>query len=57
MKNNLVILQTTSDYPTPDQDVNLRVIPEYMKRYSIPIGLSDHTPDFIASLGAVAMGA
>ena len=57
MKNNLVILQTTSDYPTPDPDVNLRVIPEYMKRYCIPVGLSDHTPDFIASLGAVAMGA
>jgi len=57
MKNNLVILQTTSDYPTPSQDVNLRVIPEYMKRYCIPVGLSDHTPDFIASLGAVAMGA
>ena len=57
MKNNLIILQTTSDYPTPAQDVNLRVIPEYMKRYCIPVGLSDHTPDFVASLGAVAMGA
>ena len=57
MKNNLVLLQTTSDYPTPNHDVNLRVILEYIKKFNLPVGLSDHTPDYIASLGAVAMGA
>ena len=56
MKNNLILLQTTSDYPTTNEDVNLRVIQEYSKRYDLPVGLSDHTPDYIASLGAVAMG-
>jgi len=57
MKNNLVLLQTTSDYPTPNNDVNLRVILEYVKKFNLRVGLSDHTPDYIASLGAVAMGA
>ena len=57
MKNNLVLLQTTSDYPTPNHDVNLRVLLEYVKKFNLPVGLSDHTPDYIASLGAVAMGA
>jgi len=57
MKNNLVLLQTTSDYPTPNHDVNLRVILEYVKKFNLLVGLSDHTPDYIASLGAVAMGA
>lgn len=57
MKNKLILLQTTSDYPTPYKDVNLRVISEYIKRYGVPVGLSDHTPDYLASLGAVAMGA
>jgi len=57
IKNNLVLLQTTSNYPTPNQDVNLRVISLYSKHYDLPVGLSDHTPDYIASLGAVAMGA
>ncbi len=57
IKNKLILLQTTSDYPTPNEDVNLRVIPEYIKRYNVLVGLSDHTPDYIASLGAVAMGA
>lgn len=57
MKNNLVLLQTTSDYPTPNHDVNLRVLLEYVKKFNLPVGLSDHTPDYVASLGAVAMGA
>lgn len=57
MKNKLILLQTTSDYPTPHEDVNLRVISEYIKRYDVLVGLSDHTPDYVASLGAVAMGA
>jgi len=57
MKNKLVLLQTNSDYPTPNRDVNLRVISEYLKRYNILVGLSDHTSDYISSLGAVAMGA
>jgi N,N'-diacetyllegionaminate synthase len=57
MKNNLILLQATSDYPTPNEDVNIRVITTFQKKYKIPIGLSDHTSDFVASLGAVALGA
>jgi sialic acid synthase SpsE len=57
MKNKLILLQTTSDYPTPNNDVNLRVMSEYISRYALPVGLSDHTTDYVASLGAVAMGA
>lgn len=57
MKKKLVLLQATSDYPTKSIDVNLRVIPEYIKKYNVLTGFSDHTQDFIASLGAIAMGA
>jgi len=57
MKNKLVLLQATSDYPTPNEDVNIRVIPTFLKKYSIPVGLSDHTDNFVASLGAIALGA
>jgi len=55
--NNLILLQATSDYPTPNDDVNIRVIPSFSKKYKIPVGLSDHTSDDVASLGAVALGA
>ena len=57
MRKKLVLLQTTSDYPAKNIDVNLNVIPEYIKRYKILVGFSDHTLDYTASLGAVAMGA
>ena len=57
LKNNLILLQATSDYPTPNIDVNLRVISSFKNKYKIPVGLSDHTKNSIASLGAIAMGA
>lgn len=57
MKNNLILLQTNSDYPSPNEDVNLRVIPEYRKKFNVLVGLSDHTEDHTACLGAVALGA
>lgn len=57
MKNNLILMQATSNYPTPPDDVNLLVIPEYIKTFDLPTGFSDHTKNSIASLGAVALGA
>ena len=57
LKNKLALLQATSDYPTSNSDVNLRVITTYKNKYKIPVGLSDHTQNNIASLGAIALGA
>ena len=38
--------------------VNLRVLPEYARRYpDAVLGLSDHTPGHATVLGAVALGA
>jgi len=57
MKNKLVLLQTTSDYPTKNIDINLKVIPEYIRKYNVTVGFSDHTQTNVASLGAIALGA
>ncbi len=57
IKNDLVLMQATSNYPTPPDDVNLLVISEYIKTFDILTGFSDHTKNSIASLGAVALGA
>jgi N,N'-diacetyllegionaminate synthase len=57
MKNKLILVQATSDYPAPNKDINLKVLGEYSKRYDVVTGFSDHTEDDTASLGAVAMGA
>jgi len=54
----LVLLQCTSNYPTAPKEINLNVIRAYKKEFSdILIGFSDHSKTFIASIGAVALGA
>ena len=58
-KNNspLLIFQCTSNYPSKISNANLNVIKTYQKKFSIPVGLSDHTPNNITSIVAVALGA
>ena len=56
-KNKLSILQCTTKYPTGPEDVGLNMIDELKKRYSIPVGLSDHSSFIYPSLAAVALGA
>jgi len=55
--NKLSILQCTTKYPTGPEDVGLNMIDELKKRYSIPVGLSDHSSFIYPSLAAVALGA
>lgn len=54
--NNLSLLQCTSEYPCPPEDVGLNIMLEMKARYGVPIGLSDHTLTQSASLAAVALG-
>jgi sialic acid synthase SpsE len=57
MKNKVVLFHTTSSYPTSNEEVNLNILSEYVKRYKVVIGYSDHTQNEVASLGASALGA
>jgi sialic acid synthase SpsE len=53
-----ILLCTTSQYPTPPHDVNLRKLETLSKVFPmIPLGFSDHTQGHIASSLAVALGA
>lgn len=56
-KKNLVILQCTSAYPTPFNELNLNTIKFLKKRYGVDVGLSDHSIGTIAPIIAVGMGA
>jgi len=52
------LLHTTNLYPTPPHLVRLGAMVELAKEFpSAVIGLSDHTTDNLACLGAVALGA
>jgi N,N'-diacetyllegionaminate synthase len=53
----LILLHTTSDYPTKPSDVNLHIISKLSDNFKVPIGFSDHTSSDTASIGAVALGA
>lgn len=51
------VLQCTSAYPCPYEDVGLNAMLEMGERYRLPVGLSDHTLTPYAALAAVALGA
>lgn len=53
----LTVLQCSTAYPCPPEQVGLNVIGEMRKRYEVPVGLSDHTPGFAAAIAAAALGA
>jgi N-acetylneuraminate synthase len=53
----LTVLQCSSAYPCPPEQVGLNVIIEMRERYGMPVGLSDHTLGFAAALAAAALGA
>jgi len=53
-----VLLLTTSQYPTPPNDVNLNKLKTLSKTFpNLPLGFSDHTQGVLASSLAVALGA
>lgn len=53
-----VLLLTTSQYPTPPDDVNLLKLKTLEKTFpNTPLGFSDHTQGTLASSLAVALGA
>jgi N-acetylneuraminate synthase len=55
--NTLLILQCTTSYPAPPEEIGLNVIRLFKERYSVSVGLSDHSGTIFAPLAAVALGA
>lgn len=53
----LTILQCTSQYPCAYEQVGLNIMQEMIRRYRVPVGLSDHTLTNYAALAAVSLGA
>ena len=53
----LAILQCTSEYPAPDNEMNVSVIGAYAEYFETTVGLSDHSIGFEASLLAIGFGA
>jgi N-acetylneuraminate synthase len=56
-QDKLTILQCTSKYPCPYEEVGLNVMLEMKERYNLPVGLSDHTLTNYSAFSAVTLGA
>lgn len=53
----ITLLQCTTQYPTPYQDVNLRAMNSLKKEFNCKVGYSDHTQGIEVDIAAVALGA
>ena len=53
----IALLRCSSAYPAPPEEMNLRSIPDMVRRFNVPVGLSDHTPGIAVSIAAASLGA
>ncbi|MGI0056536.1 MAG: N-acetylneuraminate synthase family protein, partial [Nitrosarchaeum sp.] len=53
----LILLQTTSVYPSAYEDIRLGLIEKYQNMFRVPVGISDHSIGIYIALGAVTKGA
>ena len=56
-KNELIVMQCTSMYPCPDEEVGLAALPIMKQRYECEVGFSDHTFGYAAPISAAFIGA
>jgi len=56
-KEDLLLMHTTSTYPSAYEELNLRAIPALAARYAVPVGYSGHETGIPTSVCAVAIGA
>ena len=54
---NVILLKCSSAYPTPYEDINLKVIPNMAEVFDCITGLSDHTMGSAVAGAGVALGA
>ena len=53
----IIILKCNSSYPAPLKESNLNNIKYLIKKYKLPVGLSDHSIGDISAITAVSLGA
>ena len=53
----IILLKSTSGYPSSSKDANLLSIPYLINKFKCPVGLSDHTLGSIVPVSSIAHGA
>ncbi|MDI7659362.1 N-acetylneuraminate synthase [Cronobacter universalis] len=57
LKEKVVILHCTTEYPAPIDEINLRVMDTLNHAFDLPVGYSDHSEGITIPIAAVARGA
>ena len=57
LKKNVVIMQCTTQYPCPDNAVNLRAMVTIANKFALPVGFSDHSEGLALAAASVGLGA
>ena len=57
LREKVILLQCTSDYPAPDDEINLRAMQTIREAFGLPVGLSDHSVGIAIPISAVGCGA
>jgi N-acetylneuraminate synthase len=57
LKERVILLHCTTQYPAPFTDVNLRAMDTLADAFGLPVGYSDHTPGIAIAIAAAARGA
>jgi len=55
--DEIALLQCTSAYPAPLDEINLNTIPALKEKYNVVVGLSDHSSSIAVPAASVALGA
>ena len=57
LRDKVTLLQCTTEYPAPFEDVNLKAMETMRNAFGLRVGLSDHTPGIAVPIAATALGA
>lgn len=52
----IVLLHCVSSYPAPDEQSNVRTVPDLAERFGVVTGLSDHTFGSAVAVASIALG-
>lgn len=54
---DIILMKCVSNYPAKPESMHLNTIPDMREIFKLPVGISDHSLGFGASIAAVALGA
>lgn len=57
VESKITLLHCNTEYPTPMNDVHLKVLKRFRDQFNVDVGYSDHTQGIEVPIAAVALGA